>query len=148
MSQRGTTLMELVVILAVVAILAGITVPSAAVAHRRLSAASAAHELALVLRCAQARAQERGTLVAVEVGADGSYDVLETATGGDESIRTVTEGELGARITSTYPGGVVAFGSRGWPRLPGGSATPRPGSFTVVGGGRVVLQLGGCIRCL
>lgn len=146
-SQRGTTLMELVVIMAVVAILAGVTVPSAAVAHRRLSAASAAHELALVLRCAQARAQERGTLVAVEVAGDGSYAVLETAAG-EETAQTVTEGGLGARITSTYPSGTVAFSSRGWPRLSGGSASPRAGSFTVGGGGRVVLQLGGCIRCL
>jgi prepilin-type N-terminal cleavage/methylation domain-containing protein len=140
--QRGSTLFELVTVMAVVAVFAAIAVPSAAHVGSAVSGAEGARRLALVLRAVQAEAESRGAAVQVEVGADGDYEV--TAGGA-----RLMSGRLGAPVTSTYPGGAVEFSERGWASLPG-SASPRAGHFTVRGVGgtvTVVLQLSGCVRC-
>lgn len=144
MSQRGSTMLELVTVLAVMGILAAVAVPSAAGTHRTLASATAARELALLLRSAQARAQMQAAPVRVQVAGDGRYEVSD-GTAGEPWAR----GSLGAPVQTNYPGGAVEFGARGWPLL-AGTTTPRAGSFTVGAGGRitvVVVQLAGCIRC-
>ena len=141
--QRGSTLFELVTVLAVVAVFAAIAVPSAAHVGSAVSGAEGARRLALVLRAAQAQAQSRGEALQVEVGADGDYEV---SSGGARLM----SGRLGAPVTSTYPGGAIAFSERGWACLPG-SASPRAGHFSVQGVGgtvTVVVQLSGCVRCV
>ena len=141
--QRGSTLLELVTVMAVVAVFAAITVPNAAHVGSSVSGAEGARRLALVLRAAQAEAQSRGAALRVEVGAGGDYEV---SAGGARLM----SGRLGAPVTSTYPGGVIEFSDRGWASLPG-AASPRAGHFSVQGVGgtvTVVVQLSGCVRCV
>ena len=140
--QRGSTLFELVTVMAVVAIFASIAVPSAAHVGSAVSSAEGARRLALVLRAAQAEAQSRSVSVCVEVDGGGAYVV----TAGPERLMS---GSLGTRVTSTYPGGVIEFSRRGWAGLPG-SSSPRAGHFSVDGATAsrtVVVQLSGCVRC-
>jgi prepilin-type N-terminal cleavage/methylation domain-containing protein len=146
--QQGSTLFELLTVVAITGILAAIAVPGAGTARRTLAGATGARELALVLRAAQARAQARATTVRVSVESDGSFTVSDLQVGGSAATAapvTVAEGELGTDVSSNYPGGIVEFGRTGRPSLPG-ARSPRAGSFTVGGDHRVVLQLGGCVR--
>ena len=140
--QRGSTLLELVTVMAMVAVFAAVAVPSAAHVGSAISGTEGSRRLALVLRSAQAEAQSRDAGVQVRVGGDGDYEVSAGAT-------RLMSGRLGALVTSTYPGGVLEFSERGWASLPG-SASPRAGHFTVLGAGgtvTVVVQLSGCVRC-
>ena len=140
--QMGSTLFELVTVMAVIAIFAAIAVPSAAHVGSVVSSAEGARRLAFVLRAAQAEAQSRSASVRVEVDANGCYLV----TVGQESLMS---GRLGARVTSTYPNGVIEFSGRGWACLPG-SSSPRAGHFSVEGVTTlrtVTVQLSGCVRC-
>ncbi len=140
--ERGSTLMELLTVIAVTGVFAAIAVPSASRAAAGVSGALGARRLALVLREAQAEAQSRGAVVRVSVGADGEYLVSRDGA-------TVARGDLGAPVTGTYPGGVIEFTEAGWPRLPGASG-PRAGHFSVEGGRQphvVIVQLSGCVRC-
>jgi type II secretory pathway pseudopilin PulG len=146
--QAGSTLFELLTVLAVSATLAGIAVPGAAAVRRGFAADAGARKLALVLRVAQARAQAGATTVRVTVEPGGGYTVhdLSVSPGAAHGPVVVSRGHLGARVSTNYPGGSVEFGPRGWPHLPG-SASPRAGSFIVGGEEQVTLQLGGCTRC-
>jgi type II secretory pathway pseudopilin PulG len=139
--QTGTTMLELITVMVVIAVFAGIVVPSASRARAAVSAGEAARRLALVLRTAQAQAQDCAGPIRVEVRADGGYSVRDGA-----GFR-LAAGDLGARISSTYPGGVLEFSARGWAGLPG-TGTPRAGHFGVEGTGHTVtVQLSGCVRC-
>ena len=139
--QQGTTMLELVAVLAVVAVLAAVAVPGAARVRSAVSGAEGARRLALVLRTAQAQARSAGAPVRVEVSSAGDYTV--TGASGD----VIMTGGLGTGVSSTYPGGALEFGSRGWAGLPG-SSSPRAGHFSIAGSARtVVVQLSGCVRC-
>jgi len=143
--QRGSTLLELLTVLAVTGVLAAIAVPGASAVRRTFAASSAVDRLSLVLRSAQARAQSRCARVCVRVDAGGGFVVTDGGDGGP----IVERGELNAVVASNYAGMAVEFAPPGWPCLPGG-VSPRAGRFLVAGGGNgreVVLQLGGCIRC-
>jgi len=144
--QRGSTLFELVTILAIGAVLCAIAVPGVRAVRGVFAADAAAERLALVLRDAQARAQAHGAAVRVSVAGDGRYSVCDISPSGE---RSVARGELGAAVDSNYPQGTLEFGAAGWPTLPGG-ASPRAGHFTIgaaTAGRTVVVQLGGCVRC-
>ena len=147
--QGGTTLLELLTVIAVIGILAVVAVPGAAAARRAFAGDAAARKLALVLRAAQARAQARVSIVRVSVAEDGDYVVLDVPAGGAAAAEPVAAGQLGAGVHTNYPGGALEFGPRGWPCLPGASS-PRAGSFTIEGGSGdpdVIVQLAGCVRC-
>lgn len=139
--QKGTTMLELVTVLAVIGVLAAVVVPGASKARAAVSAGEAARRLALVLRAAQARAQSTASPVRVEVAADGRYEVR------GESGEELSSGSLGASISSTYPSGALEYGARGWAGLPG-ATSPRAGHFDVDGTSHsVIVQLSGCVRC-
>ena len=144
--QHGSTLLELVAILAISAVLCAIAVPGVAAVRSVFAADAAAERLALVLRTAQARAQAHGVAVRVSVAGDGRYSVCDVGAFGE---RAVARGELGADVVSNYPQGALEFGAAGWPTLPGGGS-PRAGHFTIgaaTAGRAVVVQMGGCVRC-
>jgi len=143
--QHGSTLLELVTILAISAVLCAIAVPGVGAVRSAFAADAAADRLALVLRDAQARAQAHGVAVRVSVAGDGRYSVCEVGPSGE---RLVAGGELGADVESNYPQGTLEFGAAGWPTLPG-RTSPRAGHFTIgaTAGRTVVVQLGGCVRC-
>jgi prepilin-type N-terminal cleavage/methylation domain-containing protein len=140
-TQKGTTMLELVAVLAIVAVLGAVAVPGASRVRAAVSAGEAARRLALVLRSAQAQAQSSASPVRVEVTPGGDY-VVSRASGA-----TVMSGSLGAGVRSTYPGGVLEFGERGWAGLPG-ATSPRAGHFDIDGtSDTVTVQLLGCVRC-
>jgi Tfp pilus assembly protein FimT len=143
--QHGSTLLELVAILAISAVLCAVAVPGVAAVRSVFAADAAAERLALVLRVAQATAQANGSPVRVSVAGDGSYSVCEVGPSGTDAV---TRGELGAEVTASYPQGTVEFVAAGWPMLPGG-ASPRAGHFTIgrAAARTVVVQMGGCVRC-
>ena len=144
--QRGSTLLELVTILAISAVLCAIAVPGVAAVRSVFAADAAADRLALVLRDAQARAQAHGAAVRVSVAGDGRYVVCDIGAAGETQV---ARGELGTDIDSNYPQGTLEFGAAGWPTLSGGGS-PRAGHFTIgaaTAGRRVVVQMGGCVRC-
>ena len=139
--ERGTTMLELITVLAVVGVLVAVAVPGAASVRRKVSGAEGARRLALVLRAAQAEAQGSASPVRVEVGSRGRY-VVSRRTG-----EVLMSGDLGCDVSTTYPAGVLEFGARGWAGLPGASS-PRAGHFDVAGPAHVVtVQLSGCVRC-
>lgn len=141
--RDGSTLFELLTVIAVAGVLAAVAVPGAARVRSSFAGAEGARRLALVLRAAQAEAQSRSGPVRVEVGAGGDYTV--TGDSGD----LVASGRLGTRVTSTYPDGVLEFTERGWARIPG-SSSPRAGHFGIAGAvasATVIVQLSGCVRC-
>jgi prepilin-type N-terminal cleavage/methylation domain-containing protein len=145
-SQRGSTLLELVTVLAIGAVLSAVAVPGAAAVRGVFAADAAAERLALVLRTAQARAQASGTTVRVSVAGDGRYSVCDVLSSID---LPAAGGELGVAVDSNYPQGTVDFGGSGWPSVAGGTR-PRAGHFTIGGPATsrsVIVQLGGCVRC-
>jgi type II secretion system protein H len=143
---RGFTLAELLVVLAISAILCAVVVPGAVMARRSVATEAAAHRLALVLRAAQAHAEASGRAVRVTVSPAGEY-ALRPADASAAGV--MSEGELGAAVDGTWPGGALEFAAAGWPTLPGGGS-PRAGHFDVGDGlvsRAVTVQLGGCVRC-
>lgn len=147
-SSKGITLIELAVTLAIIGIIAAISAPSVTALRGSLLQDGGARRLALILRAAQARAQAQETLVRVTVSADGAYTVatVADATRPPALLRPVDAGHLEVRVTSNYPQGSIEFGPQGWPRA-AGSPSPRAGTFMVGDRRRVIVQLGGCIRC-
>jgi Tfp pilus assembly protein FimT len=144
--RDGYTVVESLVVCALIGVLAGLAVPAASTVRSGLAAGTAARELALVLRSAQARAQAHGARVRVEVAADGGVELLELR--GDEWSRWGAE-QLPARVETNYPGGIVDFVAAGWPTTAGQDA-PRAGTFLLLGRSphSVVVQMAGCVRCL
>ena len=145
---RGHSLLELVAVLAVLSVLAAVTVPLLAPAHRRLAAGEAARQFAVVLRHAQALAQTGMCRVRVRLTGEGDGYVVSRADGG--AWVTEESGSFaGAACATNYPGACVQFAAAGWP-LDDASGVPRAGTF-VFGEGSwrrsVVLQMGGRIRC-
>jgi type II secretory pathway pseudopilin PulG len=146
-NQRGTTLLELTVLLAIMGIVCGIAVPGAVSAKRAFAVNAAQRHLALLLRDAQARAEALDHRVAVTVADDGSFVVKDLLPASDGPA--LTNGKLGVAVSSSYPGGALEIDPRGWPALPGASS-PRAGHFTIASAGAtrtVVVQLAGCVRC-
>lgn len=141
----GFTLVEAAVVVAVLGLLAAVTVPAAATAEARAAARSAACQFALVLREAQALAQAHGHVVAVRLGErNARYSVTETI---DGQLVPVDSGCLSAVTwTTNYPQATVEFSAKGWPCSVVTHA-PRAGTFTFGGGTHeVVVQLAGRIR--
>ena len=143
----GFTLIELVVVVAVLAIMAGIVVPAAAMAHGRASAGAAGKQLAVLLRRVQAEAQAGATRTRISLTTDAAYSVTVSR---DGVWRQVESGSLGAVSCSTnFPGAAIEFSAHGWP-CSLGSTVPRAGSVWLRSGlvvTTVVVQLTGGIRC-
>jgi type II secretion system protein H len=143
--QRGHTLCELLVVLAVAGTLALVTVPSLAWVQGRSAVRADAQCLALVLRSAQARAAATGDTVCVRLVGQGKGYVCEQS--GAAATTVVASGTFGAPCSTNYPGAAVEFHEPGWPCSLSGE--PRAGSFTFACDGAqvsVILQMGGRVR--
>jgi len=143
--SRGHTLLELVVVLAVAAIIATVTVPGVAWVTGRAATGADARTFALVLRRAQAAAAATGQPVSVRLVDQGLGYECDQAAGSDALV--LDRGGFHEACTTNYPGGLVQFAPWGWPCAAGGR--PRAGSFSFArsgAGATVVLQLGGRVR--
>jgi type II secretion system protein H len=143
--QRGHTLCELLVVLAVTATLGGVAVPGLAWVQGRSAVRADAQRLALVLRSAQARAAATGDTVCVRLVDQGRGYVCEQSAAAAGTV--VESGGFDTPCSTNYPGAAVEFREPGWPC--GLSGEPRAGSFTFACAGAqvsVVLQMGGRIR--
>jgi type II secretion system protein H len=143
--QRGHTLCELLVVLAVAATLALVVVPGLAWVQGRSAVRADAQCLALVLRSAQARAAATGDTVCVRLVGQGKGYVCEQS--GAAATTVVASGTFGAPCSTNYPGAAVEFHEPGWPCSLSGE--PRAGSFTFACDGAqvsVILQMGGRVR--
>jgi prepilin-type N-terminal cleavage/methylation domain-containing protein len=143
--QRGHTLCELLVALAVAATLALVAVPGLAWVQGRSAVRADAQCLALVLRSAQARAAATGDTVCVRLVGQGKGYVCEQS--GAAVTTVVASGTFGAPCSTNYPGAAVEFHEPGWPCSLSGE--PRAGSFTFACDGAqvsVILQMGGRVR--
>ena len=143
----GFTLIELIVVMAVLAIMAAITVPALAAAHSRVSAGEAGKQLAVLLRCVQAEAQTGATRTRISLAPDAAYSVTVLR---DGAWQQVESGSLGAvACTTNFPSAAIEFSAHGWP-CSLGSTVPRAGSIWLRSGfasTTVVVQLTGGIRC-
>ena len=127
--QAGFTMVELLVVILVLGLLAAIIVPTAAEVHGQASVSSAAGELAVLMRWAQARAQVRAEHVRVTVAADSSYAVSDQS-GGEGCV--CRQGKIGnLRLQQQLP--------RLCSRVP---------ARRMAGGGGVVGAAGGHVRLL
>jgi Tfp pilus assembly protein FimT len=146
MRRDGYTMIESLVVCALAGMFVALAVPAASTVRSGLASGTAARELALVLRAAQARAQAQTARVRVEVDAGGEVVLLELR---DDEWTVWGREQLPARVESNYPGGIVDFVAAGWPTAAGQDA-PRAGTFRVLGGPphSVVVQMAGCVRCL
>jgi len=143
--QRGHTLSELLVALAVAAVLAAIVVPGVAWVEGRAAVADDARSLALAMRCAQARASSSGLPVVVRLLNGGRAYVCEQRSG--EGATVFASGDFHGACATNYPGGAVQFPLWGWPCTLAGE--PRAGNFSFACDGAsatVVLQMGGRVR--
>ena len=128
--RDGSTLFELLTVLAVAGVLAAVAVPGAARVRSTFAGAEGARRLALVLRAAQAEAQSRSGPCARRGGRRRRLH-------GDRRLRRPRhERPAGrTRVTSTYPGGVLEFTRAGMGADPG-SSSPRAGHFGIAGATR------------
>ncbi len=143
--QRGHTLCELVVVLAVAATLGGVAVPGVAWIQGRSAVRADALRLTLVLRSAQARAAATGDTVCIRLVDQGRGYVCEETGGVAGAV--VEHGAFDGSCSTNYPDGAVEFRQPGWPC--GLSGEPRAGSFTFACAGAhvsVVVQMGGRVR--
>jgi prepilin-type N-terminal cleavage/methylation domain-containing protein len=142
----GVTLLELLVVLAVLGTLAAITAPTLASGPAQTATLRAAQRLGTALRLAQAWAQDGECRTRVVVDAASGVSVDRRL---DGRWVSVTGYPLGAVVcTTNYPGGAVEFDRAGFP-LSATTGAPRAGTFTLARGsaGRsVVVQLTGRVR--
>ena len=125
--SRGYTLIELVVVCALMAALAVISVPSVMISHARASGEAASQDLAIALRAAQAWARAGGTVVRVSIDSDGHGYSVETVS--EAGVRRLSSGDFGsATCSSNYPGNAVEFTGLGWPRAIGAGVRAEPSS--------------------
>jgi type II secretory pathway pseudopilin PulG len=143
--QRGHTLCELLVVLAVAVTLGAVAVPGIAWIQGRSAVRADGQRLAIVLRQAQAHAAATGDTVCVRLIGQGRGYVCEQSAGG--AVTVVDSGTFDGPCSTNYPGAAVEFHEPGWPCSLTGE--PRAGTFVFASGGAqvsVVLQMGGRVR--
>jgi prepilin-type N-terminal cleavage/methylation domain-containing protein len=142
----GITLLELVVVMAILAALAAVTVPMLGSGGGHATALRAAQRLATALRLAQASAQDGECRTRLRLNGPSGLIVERRRDG--EWMRE-SRVSLGAvTCTTNYPAAAVEFDTAGFP-LAVTTGAPRAGTFTVNRGETeraVVIQLTGRIR--
>ncbi len=135
----GVTLVELLILVAVVAVLAGTAISLLSGGHLETAGEDAAHRLATDLAFAQANAiANRSERLVIFSAVEGSYSVCSA--GGTPLTHPVTKKPFLVELTGLYRGANVAIQTANF----GGSDTLRIGVDGIpVSGGKVMLYAGG-----
>ena len=151
--ERGMTLIELIVVLAIAGVLMGMAVPSYVVWRRTEQVRSGARDLALALHRAKSFAVRRGNnvIVAFNSPAAGSYQVVNDADGD-----CVADGGEAVLYQASLPPNVIipltdnsfssenaAFDPRGLPLGDTGVACVPFGMGGGAGSGTILVQMAG-----
>ena len=111
MNKKGVTLIELIVVLVIIAILAGLIAPNMGRWLPRYRLRSATRNIASTLRTAQMKAVSNGMLYQVDFTVGANSYILRYTTGGldydDGSVQTAPSG-ITVDIAS-LPGGIAFF---------------------------------------
>ena len=151
--ERGMTLIELIVVLAIAGILMGMAVPSYVVWRRTEQVRSGARDLALALHRAKSFAVRRGNnvIVAFNSPAAGSYQVVNDAD--DDCVVDVGEAVLYQAglppnvtipvVDNSFSSENAAFDPRGLPLGDAGGACVPFGTGGGAGSGTILVQMAG-----
>lgn len=99
-SNRGVTLIELLIVVALVSLLVGITFPAVGAGVDSLRLASAANRIASFLNAALNRADRRQQVVEITVEPAQNRLLMRTAEAGSERLLELDEG---VRIAAVHP---------------------------------------------
>ena len=138
-SQRGITLIEVVVVLTVLAILMGAAVPTVGAAIDGFRATGATADLYAAVQLTKVRARATGVTHALVLDADGrAFRIVEDPAGAAKTVEGPHPLVDGARATNNV---TIHFSSKGF-AVPAGTITVRSAGETR----RIVVSILGRVR--
>ena len=115
--NSGVTLIELMIVIVIVGIIAGLAVPQYGSLISRKALLSESYRITSLLKLARSESRARGTLVTVarlDTGWGGQLAVTEVvATGDDEEIK-ISAGRGNLSVDASFDEETITFNPRGW----------------------------------
>ncbi len=113
--NSGVTFIELMIVVVIVGILAGLAAPQYGAFIDRTSLLSESRRITSLLKVARSEARSRGTLVVITGPADGNWagELIVKESAGDEEVK-ISEGRGRVAVDTSFDTNSVTFNSRGW----------------------------------
>ena len=119
--NTGVTLIELMIVIVIVGIIAGLAVPRYGSLISRKALLSESYRITSLLKLARSESRARGTLVTVtrldDTDWGGELTVTEVAAKGNEEIK-VSEGRGNLSVDASFDEETITFNPRGWVQGP------------------------------